>query len=396
MNMLKKINLDILLLIFFSSASALIVSSLTSSIPILREYFSNIENSTTLIPKIIFTSPCLGFAMSCFAVGALIDKVKKYKLFFIIGCLACLLFGMEFPIFQNLNSAKYSRFFLGIGVAILVVCANSYSRISLNTYDRIRFASFSLAGSFIISIFAVIFGYLANFISPIAPFFIYIAYFFALIFLWNSNIQNNINISKEDCEVINIKINLKALMIIYLSAFINAFIFVAIESNVPIMVSEIGFSILEISLINILSTFISGIVAFSFDKIKKSNNRCFNFAIFYFIISILHFSLYFGGKSIYFIYIFTIINAVPKTLTTVHSIRWYIQISSSKNIGKISSLFLTSMFCGCFSFVLFDQYFLSNVPILSKFTITSIVAFIFSMYLYIFSKKEKFYETKRV
>ncbi|QED23751.1 MFS transporter [Candidatus Deianiraea vastatrix] len=389
-----KRKIDILLLALFTSCGSLIAAPLTYNISSLNKAFYHVPNHEILLQNIIFTMPCLGFLSSCFIFGSIIDKWPKYKLFAILGSIISFLSGAEFIVFQNLNLTLYTRFFFGIGAAMLVSTAYSYARFILSNEERMGFSSTNFAINYILSTVIVISSYALGSISYLAPFyiyFIYLSYILIIPFTKISNEKNIPSIKSEDDKKNKLLI---PLFVIYISAIINALIATCIESNTPFLVKEIGKESIFATFNGLFSIGFSFLFAVFFDKIFSFQNKILNFAICFLILSIGNFMLSNLGGSIVFIYLSTILQALPKTLVLIYSTRWYMSISTTKNIGKISSLFLTSMYLGCVTYSFINVHYIYNIAPLQKALVPSYSALIWSIVLFILSFRYKDYDKR--
>lgn len=247
--------------------------AVVTMLPHLKDYFTDTQN-IEFLSRLMLTFPSLAIALLAPFLGHLIFKVGRHKSA-IVGLLFFAIFGSAGLYLQTMDLLLFSRFLLGITIAILMIVSTSLVGDYFHGEARHKFMGLQNAFIALGGVFFVVGGGILSDIYWRYPFLIYLIGFILIPFVVKF-LHKNPTIVHEETEE-NLNSNLFG---IYFLAFLLMLVFYILPTQIPfLIINHFGASGTITGGVIALAFVSNALGALMFSKLK----RRFPFSIIYII-----------------------------------------------------------------------------------------------------------------
>ena len=251
-------------LLLLSTLTMMSNVAIITSLPHLKEVFSDVEN-IEFLSRLMITAPSLAIAFLAAFLGHLVFKIGKKKSA-MIGLFLFSFFGTAGLYLNNIYELLASRFLLGIAIAILMIVNTSLIGDYFKNEERHKYMGLQSAFISIGGITFIIVGGILSDINWRYPFFIYVLGLLVLLFAYKNLIEvSTQHATQESDEYLN-----HNLWYIYLLAFFLMLVFYILPIQMPfLLMNEFQASGTLTGQIIAFAFMFNALGAMSFAKLKR-------------------------------------------------------------------------------------------------------------------------------
>lgn len=236
--------------------------AIVTSLPLLSHVFKNVQD-IEFLSRLMITLPSLAIAILSPLLGNGVNRFGK-KSSAIVALVFFSIFGSAGLYLESIYELLFSRFLLGIAIAILMIVSTSLVGDYFKDEARHKFMGLQSAFMALGGVFFLVGGGSLSDISWRYPFGIYLVGFVIIFFVIKYLVQKNTHVLEQEEEVI------QSLIPIYLLAFLLMCIFYILPTQMPFLMVNVFHASGTLTGEIISTAFVfNALGAMSFVKLKK-------------------------------------------------------------------------------------------------------------------------------
>lgn len=310
-------------------------------LPRLSEIYADVDH-IAFLSRMMITLPSLAIAILAPFLGGLVYKYGKRKAA-IVGLFFFSVIGTSGLYLDGIYAILFSRFLLGIAIAILMIVSTSLIGDYFKGEERHKFMGLQSAFVSIGGIFFIVGGGVLSDINWRYPFSIYGIGFIILLFAMKYIIEHSYQSQVEDEEEVNHK-----LYPIYIMAFLLMAVFYILPTQFPFLMINVFHATGEKTGLIIASAFVfNAIGALSFAPLKKH----FDFSTMYMLgmgIIAIGFIAISQVTSLSWFFVTAPIIGLGGGILMTNITAWLLHYAHSTKRVKASAYLTSSLFLGQF------------------------------------------------
>ena len=375
MNNISKLTILTLLLLAMTTSMSNV--AIVTSLPHLKEYFTNIEN-IEFYSRLMLTLPSLVIAILAPFLGHFIFRFGKKKSV-LIALFFFSLFGTAGLYLNTIESLLTSRALFGICVATLMIVSTSLVGDYFKEKDRHKFMAYQSAFMAIGGLFFVMGGGFLSDINWRYPFGIYFIGLILLPLVFVNLKEKKIDTTQEElCIDIG-----KNMFLVYFLSFIYMLLFFILPTQIPfLLIEKFEASGKMAGIIIATAFFCNALGAIAFSKLKTKLNFVYIYLLGITLIA-LGFSIVGIINQIYFFFISSSILGFAGGIMMTNTTAWMLSKTTHEKRVKSSGYFTSAIFLGQFLSPIVFHPILDFVEIQDFFLLIGLCLFLISFIAFV-------------